>query len=151
MANIAQFQKRINKLSSQKAIELRVFIVIQESEKQFVEAQKLQLSSGRNNKGEIIGTYSQATEDIAANENPRQPKIAGEPFNFEYTGGLFDDMGLFAESDTELFFYSEDSKTDELVKQYSNLFGLTIGNFKSLMNKVVYPRFIAGIRKDLQL
>ena len=80
-----------------------------------------QLGLGLDAKGKVIGRYSKATEGYAADpENrPRQPKIAGEPFNFEWTGGLFDELYLTFDSKDSYTLFSYDAKASFLkVRQH---------------------------------
>ena len=95
MGNLIQLQKNFQKLTNKEYLEQLLFTEIKRYENVFVNLQKKQLSSGEDNEGDLFGTYTQATEEIASLENPRKPKKAGEPYNFEYTGGLFDGMELF--------------------------------------------------------
>ena len=49
-----------------------------------------QWTEGKDRNGDIIGLYAKTTEDIAkrANPKPNRPKIAGEPWNLDWTGEL---------------------------------------------------------------
>ena len=69
-------------------------LVIKENEKEIISVNQQELSQGRNYLGQIVGTYSKKTELISKQTNPRQPKKAGQPYNFEDTGDLFDRMFL---------------------------------------------------------
>lgn len=150
MATIQQFSQRFTRIASSKALNLILFVEIKKAEKHFIEAQKLQLSFGKNNKDEIIGTYSQATENMSRGVATKKPKIAGEPFNFEYYGDFFDDMVLDVFTD-KASFYSEDSKTEELIKKYEGLFGLTDDNLKEVIQTYIVPAFQKQIRTELNL
>ena len=150
MATIAEFQQRLSRIASKKSLELILFTEIKRHEKIFVRYNKEQLSKGENNEGEIIGTYTEATEEMAADDNPRQPKIAGQPYNFEYTGGLFDGFELRVFEDNA-YFFSTDSKTPELVSQYKGLFGLQEDNLREIIKTVIIPAFVFQIRKELNL
>ncbi len=56
---------------------------------------KEQLNEGENSSGEVIGVYKPLTQLIASNPsaygqvNPIKPKIAGEPYNLQWSGGFF--------------------------------------------------------------
>jgi hypothetical protein len=150
MATIAQFQQKLSRIANKKALELILFVEIKRYENIFVKIQKEQLSKGESNTGDIFGTYTEATESIARLENPRKPKIAGQPYNFEYTGGLFDDMVLDVFEDRASFF-SNDSKTEELMQKYKGLFGLQEDNLRKIIREVIAPAFILQIRKELGL
>lgn len=150
MATIAQFSQRLSRIASKEALTLILFVEIKKAEKFFLEAQKEQLGRGENVDGNIIGTYSFATEQLAKLENTRQPKIAGEPYNFQYYGDFFDDMVLDVFAD-KASFYSEDSKTAELVKKYKGLFGLQDETLKNVIQKYIVPAFQKQVRKELNL
>ena len=69
-------------------------VVIKKNEKEIIRVNQQELSQGRNYLGQTVGTYSKNTELISKQTNPRQPKKAGQPYNFEDTGSLFDRMFL---------------------------------------------------------
>lgn len=150
MATIVEFQKRLQKLDSDTSLELILFVEIKRHEKVFIEANKLQLSFGKDNKGEIIGTYTEATENWDRGYTPRKPKIAGEPYNFEDTGRFFDGFELLVDG-KEAQFWSTDEKTPFLVAQYKDIFGLRPENLKDIIKRVILPAFILQIRKHLLL
>ena len=50
------------------------------------------LDKGLNVDNEIVGTYSNLTEEIARISNPALPKIAGQPYNFVWTGDLISNI-----------------------------------------------------------
>ncbi len=66
--------------------------VIKENEKEIISVNQQELSQGRNFIGQIVGLYSKRTESLSKDSNPRRPKKAGQPYNFEDTGELFDRM-----------------------------------------------------------
>lgn len=150
MATIAQFQQRLSRIANKSVLEIILFIEIKRYENIFIRLNKEQLSDGEDNQGKILGTYKKSTEKIAKTENPRQPKIAGQPFNFEYTGGLFDGFELRV-FEKEAYFYSTDGKTDLLIGKYKGLFGLQEDNLKKVISTVILPAFILSIRKELNL
>ncbi len=150
MASLIQFQQKLARLNNIKYLEELVFNEIRRYENVFLNLNKKQLSEGESNEGDIFGEYSQASEDIAKLTNPRKPKIAGQPFNFENTGGLFDGMELHVDG-TQAQFWSTDSKTPELVVKYDGLFGLQPDNLKEVIQRVILPAFLIQIRKELGL
>ena len=150
MATIAQFSQRLSRIANREALELILFVEIKRYENIFVRLQKEQLNKGEDNEGDLFGTYTEATQKIAALERPRKPKVAGQPYNFEYTGGLFDGMELRV-SENQAYFFSTDSKTEELIGKYDGLFGLQPENLKEVISNVIAPAFILQIRKELNL
>lgn len=146
MASIVQFRKNIAKISNQKYLEKALFDEIKRYENIFVNQQKQQLNEGVSFKGKIFGVY----KPFERENTPRQPKIPGTPYNFEDTGGFFDNMTLEVFEDRAEF-WSTDSKTPLLVTKYKDLFGLEPERFSEIFNRVIYPAFMLEIRKKLQL
>ena len=151
MATLIQFQQRLQKLISTNKLEQILFEEIRRFENVFVNLQKQQLSDGEDIFEKIVGTYSFATEQIARGENPRKPKIAGQPFNFEYTGGFFDGMYLEITSGKEAVFKSKDEKYPLLRAKYKNIFGLQEDNLRKVIKQVILPAFLLQVRKELKL
>lgn len=150
MATIVQFRRNLRRIANAKYLELALFTEIKRFENLFLRAQKEQLNEGVSYKGKVFGEYSFATEQIAKERNTRKPKIAGEPFNFEDTGGFFDGMTLEVFEDRAEF-WSTDSKTPLLVTKYKDLFGLDPERFAQIFNRVIYPAFMLELRKQMQL
>lgn len=148
MGNIVQFRERLNRINNPKYLELVVFTNIKKLEKVFLDAQKEQLGRGEDYKGEIFGTYTPATERMAKEENTRQPKKAGEPYNFEYYGGFFDGMVLDVFEDGASFF-SDDPKTEELIKKYKGLFGLQADALYEIIRSRILPAYLTELRQQL--
>lgn len=122
-------------------------------DKEIVSLNKEQLSQGEDNEGNLFGRYSPATQSIAnspLNEQPRQDKVAGQPYNFEWTGGLFDGMYLLS-TEKSVEVWSRDSKTRVLNIEYPGLFGLNPQNLSLIIEKYVYPAFMLEIRTQLRL
>lgn len=150
MATILEFQKRLEKVANRAAIEKILFDEIKRYKNVFLNQQKKQLNEGEDNEGDLFGVYTEATENWPRNYTPRKPKVAGEPYNFQDTGGLFDGMELLIDG-AQAQFWSTDSKTPELVVKYDNLFGLQDDNLKEVITKIIYPAFMLQIRKQLLL
>lgn len=97
--------------------------------------QQQQLSKGENAEGGILirkgrnstGTYTPFTEQIARESNPIKPKIAGEPYNFQWTGRFFNSLNIKVFSsggDIEVQIDSADPKANLLRSEYFDLLGL---------------------------
>lgn len=145
-----EFQGRFAKLVNREALELILFVEIKRYENVFLNLQKKQLGEGEDNEGNIFGTYTEATENWPRNYTPRKPKVAGRPYNFQDTGGLFDGMELLVDG-KQAQFWSKDEKTPFLVQQYDGLFGLQEDNLKEVIRNIVLPAFLLQIRKHLLL
>ena len=107
---------------------------------------KEQLSLGENSKGELLGTYSELTEDIARNyqfydaPKPNKPKIAGEPYNFDWTGEFFESIEVL-ESNLGVIIDGGRNLRDGFnfpEKYGEDVFGLSDENFK------IVEEFIIG-------
>lgn len=102
---------------------------------------ELQLGEGIGSDGNIVGRYKKITDEWASspwNKKPRKSKIAGDPFNFEWTGKFFDGMKLAAYSDGFNIF-SIDGKQRLLEQQYGELTKLTDKNNEMINNDIILP------------
>lgn len=99
-----------------------------------------QLSEGIDSKGKVVGRYSRNTKDYIDPTNPpRQDKEAGQPYNFEWTGGLFDNFYMEFEDKKSFSLFSEDSKAKMLEKEYGDIFTLTEENNKEVNEQILRP------------
>ena len=93
MANFKTHQERARKLNP-KRISKDFFLYVKKLENLFFDLNIIQLEDSKDSKGKLLknknkrfkGVYTQATEEIAKQENPKAPKKAGEPYNFLYHG-----------------------------------------------------------------
>ena len=109
-----------------------------------------QLGQGRDSKGKIIGRYSKSTPDYIDPTNPpRQDKVPGQPYNFEWTGGLFDKMYLHFEDVKSYSLFSEDGKAKFLEKEYGDIFTLTKKNNERINQEILRPEMYDEIIKRL--
>ena len=153
MANLLQVRQRVQALNSKEVVYGILFEVVKRFEAYLIDFNLIQLEAGRNIRNELLGTYSRATEiEALLGDGPRpiRPKVEGEPYNFQWTGGLFDGMRLVVENNTATF-TSTDSKTPLLVEKYGDIFGLTPENLAEAVKDRLFPAFTEEIRKRLQL
>ena len=110
-----------------------------------------QLGLGLNSKGKLIGRYSKATEGYAADpENrPRQPKEAGQPYNFEWTGGTFDEMFLTFDSKDTYTLFSYDAKATFLKDTYGDIFDFTEAHNQRINYEIIAPELDRMLTKKL--
>lgn len=146
--NLIQFRQNLARTSNREEIYKEVFRIIRLLEAYLVDLQQLQLSEGQNPQGQTIGTYSPATEEFAKQENPLQPKRAGDPYNFEWTGKFFRGMNIKV-GKNEAVFTSSDSKTPLLIQQYGQLFGLSDKHLEEAVREKILPRFLEEWRGKL--
>jgi len=113
------------------------------------ELQLEQFRKGEDKENRTIGVYSKATELIAKKSNPRKPKIAGRPYNLEWSGDFFNKTKLVANNTgTNLVFYL-DSKSNNKNKLFRTIkrFGLISNPETSLFgfqtkNKDEFTKFV---------
>ena len=95
--------------------------------------QQQQLSKGEDSKGGILdgknrkGVYTPFTEQLAKESNPLKPKIAGQPYNFQWTGRFFNSLNiriLTVSGELEVQIDSVDPKANILRSEYYDLLGL---------------------------
>lgn len=109
-----------------------------------------QLAEGIDSKGKVVGRYSINTPSYIDPTNPpRQDKEPGQPYNFEWTGGLFDNMYLHFEDLKSYSLFSEDSKAKFLEKEYGDIFTLTEKNNERINNEILRPLMYDEIIKRL--
>ena len=152
MATLIEFQKKLQPLTNRKVLEEMLFLAIKETKNVAESLQKQQLGEGRSNEDEIIGTYARSTEleYIFGGRQSRKPKIEGEPYNFEDTGGFIDGITTIFEKD-QVSFWSTDEKTPLLVSKYDNLLGLDDYNLSKYVLNSVFPIFENNFLKRLGL
>lgn len=156
MATLEQVSRNLQPLKSRNEIYRIVLQASSKFEAYLVDLNQIQLSRGLNIFGQPIGVYSEATEEIAATESTREPKIAGQPYNFEWTGDLFDGMTVrFTPEFFEIF--STDSKYDLIITTYSgffsenSVFGLTQEHLSEFIQQKLLPELRDYIWKAMDL
>ena len=117
-----------------------------------VDLNQIQLEEGKNVFDQVIGVYSPATEFISNNPGPGElvpilPKVAGENYNFQWSGGLFDGMKVLSNG-REIIWYSTDEKAPLLVQKFGDIFGLT-DQHKIEAIKKVCPLFVNAFKNKL--
>lgn len=153
MATVLQLRERLKPLLSRETVYGILFDVIRSFEAYLVDLNLIQLEKGQDIFGREVGTYSRATELeslFGDGPKPRQPKVEGQPYNFEWTGGLFDGFTLEISGDTAIF-TSRDSKTPLLKEKYGEIFGLQEGNLIEAIDTKIGPAFLIAFRKRIGL
>lgn len=153
MATVHQFRERLEPLANKEFLYSLFLGVVSGLQEYLLDFNKIRLEVGQDIFGRTIGTYSKATElESLFGQGPRpiKPKVEGQPYNFQWTGGLFD--GMYIEFSKDSFtFTSKDQKTPELVAKYGDIFGLQEKDLQEALDNKIYPGFMELIRKQLLL
>lgn len=153
MATVLQFRERLAPLANKEKVYELFFEVVKSFESYLIDFNLIRLEEGEDIFGNIVGRYKRSTElEALFGEGPKpiKPKKEGEPYNFQWTGGLFD--GMYIEFTKDSFtFTSKDSKTPELKVKYKNIFGLQERDLNEAMRDKLYPGFMKLIRNQLHL
>ena len=153
MATVLQVRERLGPLLSRETVYGILFDVIRSFEAYLVDLNLIQLEKGEDIFGKVVGTYSKATELeslFGSGPRPRREKREGQPYNFEWTGGLFDGFTLEITGTTATF-TSRDSKTPLLQEKYGEIFGLQDENLQEAIREKIGPAFIKNIRKVIKV
>lgn len=152
MATIIQLQKKISTLSKRDNLEKILFEEVKRFAALIIDIQQERLSKGTDTEGNILGTYSKYTENesLFGSVQPRQPKKAGQPYNFEWTGGFFDGMSLDVFTDKAVF-VSKGESTQELLSKHDNLMGLDEQGRQSALEEFLFNAFANRMRSTIDL
>jgi len=153
MATAVQLRARLEPLRDRETVYGLFLDVVKSFEAYLIDLNQIRLEEGQDIFGDLIGRYSRATElESLFGEGPRpiQPKREGEPYNFQWTGGLFDGMYIDIFPDRAQF-TSRDSKTPELIAKYGDMFGLQPQDLEESLREKLYPGFMKLIRNQLGL
>jgi hypothetical protein len=145
MATIREMENRI--LHARDSLEQIMFKIIADSKDRIIELNKSQLSEGENTDGNIVGTYSKATETTYG--GAELGKYEGDPYNFKWTGDFFGGFDIeFRDGHLEMF--SRDSKAKMLQNKYgkgATLLGLNTGNRYILEYEYIKPELLAQLKR----
>ena len=129
--DILEYMMKLSKINGNVIVKAVSDTVIKEDEF-LLFLQKKQLSKGRNKDDKVLGTYTALTQKMS--ENPRQygvtkpkrKKVAGQPYNMEWSGKLFGSLNVKGKSlnnDVEVTIYA--TNQEEIENKYYHLLGLT--------------------------
>lgn len=146
MAKLQQLNQNLKALQKRRRLYGIALRIAERFEAYLIDLNQLQLSQGTNVFGRVIGTYSEATEERAKNEFTVEPKIAGQNYNFQWSGDFFGGMRIkFTESYLE--FIGTSGETDEILATFSrspadqDLLGLTEQNLDEFLRDKLIPEF----------
>lgn len=145
MATIREMLNRT--IRAKEGIEPEMMNIVNRLSEKIIDLNRMgQLFMGLNTKGQIIGRYSEATENDYG--GAEKGKYAGEPYNFEDTGDFFKAFTIDFQNG-KLDFFSTDSKVPLLTTKYKNLFGLTWENEMELNYEILKPELLRFIKRVL--
>jgi hypothetical protein len=115
--------------------------VIKENQNQIVQVNQIALDKGENYLGQTVGLYSKSTELISKESpTPNQPKIAGQPYNFDWSGNLLERM-FITYSNAKIKFDSRGKGDNEkqLFVSVNRLLGVDEKGEKIINFEIVLP------------
>lgn len=151
MGTLLQLQNNAKKLN-QRNLTTQVFNAIRQAESKILSLNEAQLDKSNDANGNALfsktrgrGTYSRATELIT---NGR--KQEGDSYDLFDKGNFRSNLFLNVNSKVAIF-GSTDSKSDDLVKEYGEIFGLTDENLKAVIQSDILPFLLQFIRTTLDI
>lgn len=118
--------------------------------------QQKQLSAGVNSDDNAVGVYTNFTQYISENYQeygtvkPIKPKIAGEKYNFEWSGKYFKGMFIkvYANEKFEIEIDSKVPYSKDIEKKYKNLLGFIDKN-ETEFNEFLEIKVVEKINKTI--
>lgn len=108
-----------------------------------------QLELGINSDGGFAGVYKSFTEQYASIADTVKPKIAGQPFNFQWSGATFAFMDIKTDGKGNYDIFSTSGKQQLLEEIYGELFDLTDEHNQYVNIEIILPSLIDYILKTL--
>lgn len=160
---MATFQEHLNlvkKLNRKRVSEI-LFEAINEVRNELLSDNKEQLLEGKDSESKKLfskknnsGVYSEATEYISTNDallgKGNKIKKAGDHYTLENYGDFFKGFYLKIYHD-KILFGSKDKKTQLLIEDFGDIFGLTDDNLKAVIQEKILPFFISKNREALRI
>ncbi len=116
--------------------------------------EKKQLGIGLSSSGAPLrwasgdGFYTRNTQLIAEQEFTAEPKIEGQPYNFQWTGSTFDGLNIKTLSKNNYSILSTDSKASFLRKTYGIIFDLTKENNTLVNEAIIEPELVKYVEEN---
>jgi len=109
-----------------------------------------QLKENIKSDGGWIGFYKKSTEEYAKDpfNRPREPKVAGQGFNMEWSGQFLDNMVVQSKKDSFSIF-SRDGKQKILEKKYGVLTKLTEQHNTIFNEEVMKPKLYQYVLENM--
>lgn len=159
MSTVFDLKRKLDKFD----VSDNVDTILKSKSKEVLDLQKDNMSLGLNNKGQVIGLYSEYTDKLASNAitiatgtSPKKDKVAGQPYNLEWSGKLFDEL-FYKKSKSYLSFDSKSSTKDKLLKtikkhgfvQPKSIFGLPEKSEDVLNYEIIMPDLKKSLNEAL--
>lgn len=133
---------------------------VAENEKTIIEVQEKQWDKGQDSKGSVIGKYKKFTEKKAKEQPiPNTPKIAGQPYNLNWSGDLRKKTTLESKVKSKDIVLSINSKSSVvsrlfktiqkhgLINNPSSIFGIQQNNNMDKITKAVNQDTLRKLKK----
>ncbi len=93
------------------------------------------------------GFYAPSTQDFAddPHNKPIEPKIANQPYNFQWTGSFFSFMDLKLEAGNKYSIFSRDGKAALIKRVYGEVLNLTKENNHIINTKIIEPVLVKHV------
>ena len=129
-----------------------MFQAIKKAEKEVIELNKVQLGSGENIYGGIVGLYADITQSYADSDGISNKKPVGEPYYFDWFGDFYKGFSLTVSGDeATLFSTGVGSGDKENFLTTSDLFGLNDENLDKLIREKILPFINKFARATLKI
>lgn len=128
-------------------------VVIKENQNQIVQVNQIALDKGENYIGQVVGTYAKSTELIAKeNPIPNQPKKAGQPYNFDWSGNLLERMFITYQNTTIKFdSRGKGDNQKQLFVSINRLLGVDENGEKIINFEIILPDLQKKFKKITKL
>lgn len=108
-----------------------------------------QLFKGLRSDGKVAGVYKPSTELWAAKYPPIKPKKAFQPYNFQWTGALSDNLDIRNASGSEYIIFSRSGTQKILEDTYGRIFDLTEENNEWINENIIAPALYEKILSEI--
>jgi len=108
-----------------------------------------QLELGIKSDGSDAGVYSNLTSQFAIGQDVVKPKNAGDPYNFQWSGGTFAFMDVKTDGKGEFDIFSTSGKQELLEEIYGELFDLTEEHNEFVNMQIILPYLQEYILKNI--
>ena len=129
-----------------------MFLALKKAEKEIISLNQGQLSKGEDSEGDIVGVYSQQTQEYADATGAMRSKSNGDPYNFQWFGDFFDGFELSVSGvDATISSAGGGSGGKKEFLTTNDLFGLKDDNLKFIIKTEILPFIHKFARNTLNL